>query len=70
MCFFGRRRSAPPKPEFKDSPPVVTGMQTKVDMPKDTKKATEELKIKRKKKETKKTSGNPGTSLDIPSIGN
>ncbi len=36
---------------FDDSPPVVTGMQTGVENPKDTKKATEELKIKRQKRE-------------------
>ena len=36
---------------FKDAPPVVTGSQTGVDKPKDTKKATEELKIRRQKKE-------------------
>ena len=52
MCFFGSsQRTAPPKPEFKDSPPVVTGMQTGVKNPKDTGKATEQLKIKRQKKE-------------------
>ena len=36
---------------FKDAPPVVTGTQTGVDNPKDTKRATENLKIKRQKKE-------------------
>ncbi len=36
---------------FQDAPPVVTGKQTGVDNPKDTKKATEELKIRRQKKE-------------------
>jgi len=52
MCFFGSsQRTAPPKPEFKDSPPVVTGMQTGIENPKNTTKATEELKIKRQKKE-------------------
>ena len=36
---------------YQDAPPIVTGMQTGVDKPKDTKKATEQLKIKRQKKE-------------------
>ncbi len=53
MCFFGGAKAAPApkKPEFADAPPVVTGEQTGVDKPKDTKKATEELKIRRQKKE-------------------
>ena len=52
MCFFGSsQRTAPPKPEFDDSPPVVTGMQTGIENPKNTARATEELKIKRQKKE-------------------
>ena len=53
MCVGGGGRSypQPQRPEFDDSPPVVTGMQTGVDNPKDTKKATEELKIRRQKKE-------------------
>ena len=53
MCVGGRGRSypQPQKPEFDDSPPVVTGRQTGVENPKDTKKATEELKIRRQKKE-------------------
>ena len=53
MCVGGGSRSypQPQRPEFDDSPPVVTGRQTGVENPKDTKKATEELKIKRKKKE-------------------
>ena len=53
MCVGGGGRSypQPQRPEFEDSPPVVTGMQTGVENPKDTKKATEELKIRRKKKE-------------------
>ena len=53
MCVGGGSRSypQPQRPEFDDSPPVVTGRQTGVENPKDTKKATEELKIRRKKKE-------------------
>ena len=53
MCVGGGSRSypQPQRPEFDDSPPVVTGSQTGVENPKDTKKATEELKIRRKKKE-------------------
>ena len=68
MCFFGNAKAAvPPKPEFKDSPPIVTGSQTGVEKPKDTKKATEELKIRRKRKEA---SSNPGDSLNIPTLYN
>ena len=53
MCVGGGGRSypQPQRPEFDDSPPVVTGRQTGIDNPKDTKKATEELKIRRQKKE-------------------
>ena len=52
MCIGGGVSSypQPQKPEFDDSPPVVTGKQTGVENPKDTKKATEELKIRRKRK--------------------
>ena len=52
MCVGGGGRSypQPQRPEFEDSPPVVTGSQTGVENPKDTKKATEELKIRRQKK--------------------
>ena len=66
MCFFGSSRpAAPPKPEFDDAPPVVTGSQTGVDNPIDTAKATEELKIKRQKKEG---FYNPGESLKIAGV--
>ena len=53
MCVGGGSRSypQPQSPEFDDSPPVVTGRQTGVENPKDTKKATEELRIRRQKKE-------------------
>jgi len=52
MCLGGGSSyPQPQRPEFDDSPPVVTGSQTGVDNPKDTKKATEELKINRRKKE-------------------
>ena len=53
MCVGGGGSSypQPQRPEFDDSPPVVTGRQTGVENPKDTKKATEELKIRRQKKE-------------------
>ena len=53
MCVGGGGSSypQPQRPEFDDSPPVVTGRQTGVENPKDTKKATEELRIRRKKKE-------------------
>lgn len=54
MCIGGSPAYAVPQRQeaaFKDAPPVVTGSQTGVDKPKDTKKATEELKIRRQKKE-------------------
>ncbi len=54
MCF-GMGGSATTttekKPKFSNAPPVVTGKQTGVDNPKDTKKATESLMIKRQKEE-------------------
>ena len=66
MCFFGSSQpAAPPRPEFDDSPPVVTGSQTGVENPIDTAKATEELKIKRQKREG---SYNPGESLKIAGV--
>ena len=54
MCIGGSPSYATPQREtaaFQDAPPVVTGSQTGVENPKDTKKVTEELKIKRQKKE-------------------
>ena len=54
MCIGGSPAFAVPQRQeaaFQDAPPVVTGTQTGVDNPKDTKKATEELKIRRQKKE-------------------
>ena len=54
MCIGGSPSYAVPQRQeaaFQDAPPIVTGSQTGVDKPKDTKKATEELKIKRQKKE-------------------
>ena len=54
MCFFGggaKAAPAPKKAEFEDAPPVVTGKQTGVDDPKDTKKATDRLRMDRKKRE-------------------
>tara|TARA_Y100001938_G_C7815411_1_gene293931 strand:+ start:308 stop:541 length:234 start_codon:yes stop_codon:yes gene_type:complete len=75
MCIFGTSKPAvQPKPEpvFKNAPPVVTGSQTGVDKPKDTEKATEELKIRRRKKESKirrkQSSSNPGNSINIPTF--
>jgi len=57
MCIgMGQGQVVRQKSTFRDAPPVVTGSQTGVDNPKDTKKATEQLKIKRQKKE--------GTYLD------
>jgi len=52
MCIFGTsKQPVAQTPTVRDAPPVVTGSQTGVDNPKDTKKATEKLKIKRQKKE-------------------
>ena len=52
MCFGGGGGTmSTPKREFQNRPVTVTGKQTGVDDPKDTKKATEELKIRRQKKE-------------------
>jgi len=52
MCILGSSTgSIQQAPTFRDAPPVVTGSQTGVDNPKDTKKATEQLKIKRQKRE-------------------
>ena len=64
MCFFGGAKAAPApkKPEFADAPPVVTGEQTGVDKPKNTKKATEKLRMMRKKKET---SGNSTVNTNL-----
>ena len=52
MCFGGggQTRQQPPR-EYQNRPVTVTGTQTGVDDPKDTAKATETLKIKRKKEE-------------------
>tara|TARA_A100001388_G_scaffold1012_1_gene732 strand:+ start:2185 stop:2481 length:297 start_codon:yes stop_codon:yes gene_type:complete len=53
MCF-GSKPKAPAKPkkaEFTDAPPVVTGEQEDVENPFDTKKITDQLKLRRKKKE-------------------
>jgi len=50
---------------FDDSPPVVTGSQTDVKNPKDTKKATETLEQDRRESEG---FFNPGDSLKIPSV--
>jgi len=65
MCF-GRSQSAPaPQRTFDDSPPVVTGSQTGVEKPKDTKKATEKLEQDRRESEG---FFNPGDSLKIPGV--
>jgi len=54
MCFFGgsKKAPAPKKAEFQDAPPVVTGEQTGVDQPKNTAKATEKLRMRRKRRES------------------
>lgn len=65
MCF-GTSRSAPaPQRTFDDSPPVVTGSQTGVENPKDTKKVTERLEQDRRESEG---FFNPGDSLKIPTV--
>ena len=52
MCLGGGvARMTPPQREYQNRPVTVTGEQTGVDDPKDTKKATETLKIKRQKEE-------------------
>ena len=56
MCFGGGPAKAildtqKQEPDYKNAPVVVTGKQTGVKNPKDTKKATETLKIKRQKEE-------------------
>ena len=52
MCLGGGvARMTPPQREYQNRPVTVSGEQTGVDDPKDTKKATESLKIKRKKEE-------------------
>ena len=66
MCFFGRSSTPqPPKPEFDDAPPVVTGKQTGVDNPIDTKKVTEQLRQDRMKEEG---FSNPAESLKIAGV--
>ena len=62
MCIGGSPSYATPQREtaaFQDAPPVVTGKQTGVENPKYTKKVTEELKIKRQKKEGTYVKPNP-----------
>ena len=51
MCIGGRSQPIQQAPTYRDAPPIVTGSQTGVENPKDTKKATEDLKIKRQKRE-------------------
>lgn len=52
MCFGGGGGTmSTPKREFQNRPVTVTGKQTGVDDPKNTKKVTEKLKIKRQKEE-------------------
>ena len=52
MCFGGgTQRPAVQKYKSKNDAAVVTGMQTDVENPKDTKKVSEQLKIQREKEE-------------------
>ena len=67
MCFFGggaKAAPAPKKAEFEDAPPVVTGKQTGVDNPKDTAKATDKLRMDRKKREGTYVDPTVNTNLD------
>ena len=65
MCF-GRSQATPaPQRTFDDSPPVVTGSQTGVKNPIDTKKVTEKLEQDRRESEG---FFNPGDSLKIPGV--
>ena len=67
MCFFGggaKAAPAPKKAEFEDAPPVVTGKQTGVDDPKDTAKATDKLRMDRKKREGTYVDPTVNTNLD------
>ena len=67
MCF-GRSQATPalaPQRTFDDSPPVVTGSQTGVKNPIDTKKVTEKLEQDRRESEG---FFNPGDSLKIPTV--
>ncbi len=55
MCLASkpaRAMTQPKKAEFTDAPPVVTGEQEGVENPFDTKKITDQLKLRRKKKES------------------
>jgi len=52
MCFGGgSQMRQQPQREYQNRPVTLTGTQTGVDDPKDTAKATEKLKIKRKQEE-------------------
>jgi len=52
MCLGGSvGRMTPPQREYQNRPVTVSGSQTGIDDAKDTKKATESLKIKRQKEE-------------------
>ena len=71
MCIFGTsnqrvNQTQTQSPAFRDAPPVVTGSQIGVDNPKDTKRVTEELKIKRQKKEG--TYEDPNTKNEEQSV--
>ena len=65
MCFGRSQPVLAPQRTFDDSPPVVTGSQTGVEKPKDTKKATEKLEQDRRESEG---FFNPGDSLKIPGV--
>tara|TARA_R100000234_G_scaffold71506_1_gene43998 strand:- start:177 stop:521 length:345 start_codon:yes stop_codon:yes gene_type:complete len=64
MCFFGgsTQRPAVEKYKSKNDAAVVTGMQTGVENPKDTKKVSDELKIQREKKEDRYVDPNIATA--------
>jgi len=64
MCFGSSRTTQPrvAKYESKNDAAVITGMQTGVENPKDTKKASDELKIKREKEEGRYVNPNIATA--------
>jgi|TARA_R100000152_G_C6602661_1_gene59222 hypothetical protein len=67
MCFFGgsTQRPAVEKYKSKNDAAVVTGMQTGVENPKDTKKVSDELKIQREKEEDRYVDPNIATAQKL-----
>ena len=69
MCFGGGGSTQPrvQKYQSKNDAAVITGMQTGVENPKDTKKASDELKIKREKQEGRYVDPNIATAERLTS---